>query len=72
MGAFAIGRNIETMGASDDFLMERTMPAGPPSDTPRGLFPTALMSTGTETGRGSEVLCFFWQPKTGLDIMMHY
>ena len=25
----------------------------PPSDTPRGLFPTPLMSTGTKTGEGS-------------------
>lgn len=25
----------------------------PPSDTPRGLFPNPLMSTGTKTGEGS-------------------
>ena len=28
----------------------------PPSDTPRGLFPNSLMSTGTETGKGSMAL----------------
>jgi hypothetical protein len=33
----------------------------PPSDTPRGLFPISLMSTGTETGRGSRRIGCFQQ-----------
>jgi hypothetical protein len=41
---------LDLVGPTNDHAFAN---CAPPSDTPRGLFPNSLMSTGTKTGEGS-------------------
>jgi hypothetical protein len=52
--AFVAGLNDTASGAGPSASRGSDRSYAPPSDTPRGLFPNSLMSTGTKTGEGSQ------------------
>ena len=52
--AFVAGLNDTASGAGPSASRGSDRSYAPPSDTPRGLFPNSLMSTGTKTWEGSQ------------------